>query len=135
MLKKTIKYKNYNGVEVEEDFYFNLTETELTEWEFEMDGGLSAALDRLMRAQDIKQLMGFWKDVVVRAYGVKSPDGKRFIKSQEVRDEFLQSEAYNELFMELVEADKAVEFVNGLLPKNLDAFSQKLLNANKQTEQ
>lgn len=135
MLKKTIKYKNYNGVEVEEDFYFNLTETELTEWEFEMDGGLSAALDRVMRAQDIKQLMGFWKDVVVRAYGVKSPDGKRFIKSQEVRDEFLQSEAYNELFMELVEADKAVEFVNGLLPKNLDAFSQKLLNANKQTEQ
>ena len=101
MLKLTRTYKDYNGVSRTEDFYFNLTQAEVTELELSVDGGLVEMINRIVAAQDGKQIIAIFKDIILRAYGEKSPDGKRFIKNQELRDAFAQTEAYSDLFMEL----------------------------------
>lgn len=125
MLKKTITYTDYNGNERTEDFYFNLSKAELAEMELSAEGGLAETLKRIIAAQDGKQLVAIFKDLVLRSYGEKSPDGKRFIKSEELRTAFSQTEAYSDLFMELATNDKAaVEFVNGIVPSDVSAASK-----------
>lgn len=117
MLKKTIKYTDYDGKVREEDFYFNLNKAELTEMEFSQNGGLTGLIERVVKEQDNKEIIKIFKDLVLRAYGIKSDDGRRFIKNDEVRDSFAQTEAYSELFMELAtDADAAAAFVNGITP-------------------
>ena len=118
MLKKTITYTDYNGNERKEDFYFNLTKAEIMEMELSTTGGLSEMIQRVVAAQDGPAIIKIFKDLVLRAYGVKSPDGKRFIKSEELSTEFAQTEAYTEIFMELAtNAEAAAAFVNGIVPK------------------
>ncbi|MDR2395790.1 MAG: hypothetical protein LBD57_04255 [Endomicrobium sp.] len=120
MLKKTIKYVDYDGNEREEDFYFNLSKAELIEIEMNVPGGLEKKLKKIIAAQDGKEIMAIFKEIVTKAYGEKSPDGRRFIKSKALSDEFLQTEAYSELFMEITtDADKGALFVNSLLPAGL----------------
>ena len=117
MLKKTIKYTDYNGVERKEDFYFNISKAEAMEMELSTDGGLSETIRHIIDAQDMPSIVAYFKRIVLDAYGVKTPDGKRFIKSQELRDSFAQTEAYSDLFMELAtNADAAAEFINGIVP-------------------
>ena len=117
MLKKTITYTDYNGNSRTEDFYFNLNEAELAEMVVSVDGGLTAMIQRIVAAQDGKQIIATFKDIVLRAYGEKSPDGRRFIKSPELRDAFSQTEAYVKLFMELsMDHDAAAVFINGIIP-------------------
>ena len=117
MLKKTIAYTDYNGVERTEDFYFNLTKAELMEMEMSTSGGLAEMIDRIVKAQDAPAIIKIFKDLVLKAYGVKSPDGKRFIKSEAIATEFAQTEAYSILFMELAtDSDAAAAFVNGIVP-------------------
>lgn len=117
MLKKTITYTDYNGTTRKEDFYFNLTQAEVTELEVSVEGGLVEQINRIVAAQNGKVIIETFKDIILRAYGEKSPDGRRFIKNQEVRDAFAQTEAYNNLFMELAtDAKAASEFVNGIVP-------------------
>lgn len=117
MLKLTRTYKDYNGVSRTEDFYFNLTQAEITEMEVSVDGGLVEMINRIVAAQDGKQIIALFKDIILRAYGEKSPDGRRFIKTQELRDAFAQTEAYSDLFMELATDSKAAaNFVNGIIP-------------------
>lgn len=118
MLKKTIKYTDFDGNERTEDFYFNLTKAEVTEMEMSTDGGLAKMLEKIIAAQDSKRIIEAFKDLILRAYGEKSPDGKRFIKNQDVRDAFAQTQAYSELFMELaMNAEQAANFVNGIVPE------------------
>lgn len=120
MIKKTISYTDYNGVERTEDFYFNLTKAEVMEMEMSTKGGLAEMIQRIVAAQDQPAIIKIFKDLIIKAYGVKSPDGKRFIKNDEVVDEFVQTEAFSELFMELAtDADAAAKFVNGIIPANL----------------
>lgn len=117
MLKQTRTYTDYNGVSRTEDFYFNLTRAEVTEMELSVDGGLVEMINRIVAAKDGKQIIALFKDIVLRAYGEKSPDGRRFIKTQEIQDAFAQTEAYSDLFMELAtDAQKAAAFVNGIIP-------------------
>ena len=117
MLKRTITYPDYNGGTRTEDFYFNLTQAEITEMELSVGGGLVEMINRIVAAQDGRQIIATFKDIILRAYGEKSPDGKRFVKSQELRDAFSQTEAYSKLFMELAtDADAAAAFVNGIVP-------------------
>lgn len=117
MLKKTIKYTDYNGNVREEDFWFNLTQAEVTELEVSVEGGLVEMINRIVAAQNGKVIIETFKDIILRAYGEKSADGRRFIKNQEVRDAFAQTEAYSKLFMELAtDAKAASEFVNGIVP-------------------
>lgn len=118
MLKLTRTYNDYNDASRTEDFYFNLTQAEVTEMELSVDGGLVEMINRIVAAKDGKQIIAVFKDVILRAYGEKSPDGKRFIKNQELRDAFAQTEAYSDLFMELAtDAEAAARFINGIIPQ------------------
>lgn len=126
MIKKTITYLDYNDVERTEDFYFNLTEVEAMEMEVNTAGGLSATIEKISAEKDMSAIIKILKEFVLRAYGEKSPDGRRFIKSKELSEEFSQTEAYSKLFMELATNEGAgVEFVNGILSsiKNKPALS------------
>lgn len=117
MLKKTITYTDYNGVEKTEDFYFNLSKAEIMEMELSTYGGLAEMIKRIIDAQDGPAIIKVFKELILKAYGVKSPDGKRFIKSEELFTEFSQTEAYSNLFMELsTDADAASEFIKGIMP-------------------
>jgi len=117
MLKKTISYTDYDGNLRTEDFYFNLSKAEVTEMELSAEGGLSKMLEKIVASQDSKRIMEIFKDIILKAYGEKSPDGKRFIKNKDLREGFSQTEAYSELFMELAtNADAASSFVNGIVP-------------------
>ena len=120
MLKKTFTYTDYNGNERTEDFYFNLTKAEIMEMEMSTTGGLAEAIQRIVKAQDQPAIIKIFKDLVLRAYGEKSADGKRFIKSEEITTGFSQTEAYSILFMELAtDADAASKFVNGIVPADM----------------
>lgn len=120
MLKKTITYTDYDGNERTEDFYFNLSKAELLEMEMSTNGGLEKFCQKIIAEKDTKRMMEMWKDLILKSYGEKSLDGKRFVKNQELVDSFTQTEAYSELFMELASnADTAAAFVKGIIPKNL----------------
>ena len=125
MLKKTITYLDYNGNQRTEDFYFNLSKAEIMEMEMGTTGGLAEMISRIVAAQDAPAIIKIFKDLVLKAYGVKSADGKRFIKSDEIAAEFAQTEAYSELFMELAtDADSAAKFVNGIVPADVSKQAQ-----------
>lgn len=120
MLKKTITYTDYNGVERTEVFYFNLSKAEIMEMELGTTGGLTEMIQKVIATKDVPAIMKIFKDLVLRAYGEKSDDGKRFIKSDELREAFSQTEAYSDLFIELsIDPKKAAEFVNGIIPADL----------------
>ena len=117
MIKKTITYFDYNDVERTEDFYFILTEAEVLEMEMSISGGLTEMIKRIVATQDQPAIIKIFKDLILKAYGEKSPDGKRFIKSEEIATAFSQTEAYSQLFMKLAtDADEASKFVNGIVP-------------------
>ena len=119
MIKETITYVDYNGNTRTEDFYFNLTKAEVMEMEMSTKGGLAEMIQRVVQAQDQPPIIKIFKDLIVKAYGVKSPDGKRFMKDKEYVDEFIQTEAFSELFMKLAtNADAASKFINGIVPNN-----------------
>ena len=120
MLKKTITYTDYNGAERTEDFYFNLSKAEVMEMELSTAGGLAETIKKVVAAQDQPAIIKIFKDLILKAYGEKSLDGKRFKKNDELREEFAQTEAYSILFMELATDDKAAaDFVNGIVPAEI----------------
>ena len=124
MLKKPIKYTDYNGVERSEDFYFNLSKAELMEMEMGTTGGFTEMIKRIVAAQDQPTLMKIFKEFILKAYGEKSADGKRFMKKDEfgrpLSANFEQTEAYSVLYMELItNADAASEFINGVVPADI----------------
>lgn len=126
MLKKNITYTDYNGTERKEDFYFNLSKAEVMEMELSTVGGLAGYIQKIIDTQDQPALIKIFKDLVLRAYGEKSMDGKRFIKSDELSTAFSQTEAYSQIFMELAtDAKKASEFVNGIVPADLAKEAEK----------
>lgn len=120
MLKKTITYKDYNGVERTEDFYFNLSKAEIMEMELSVDGGWTEMVKKVASAKDGPTIMKIFKDVIGKAYGEKSADGKYFEKSDEISRRFFQTEAYSDLFMELVtDAKKAADFMNQIVDSDV----------------
>lgn len=117
MLKKEITYTDYNEQERKEAFFFNLSKAEIAEMEMSTSGGLVQYVEKITAAENGKEIIALFKELILKAYGEKSPDGKRFIKSQELRDSFSQTEAYSVLFMELAsDAEAAAAFVNGIIP-------------------
>lgn len=120
MLKRTIEYENYDGVSVKEDFYFNLSQSELTMMEMSEDGGLAARLQSIIDKKDGKNIMTTFRDILLKSYGVKSADGRRFMKSPELSKEFSETPAFDILFTELVtNPEKALEFVQAIIPKEM----------------
>ena len=126
MIKETRKYVDFDGVEREEDFYFNFTKAELLQMELSVKGGFHAYIEQIVKAKNETELIRLFKELLEKSYGVKSPDGRRFIKNAEVLEDFKQTEAYSDLFMELAtDADKASKFVNGIFPAALQAEVEK----------
>lgn len=117
MLVKRINYVDYNGTERSENFYFNLSKSEITEMEIGTTGGMSAMLQKIVDEQDNKKIVEIFKDMILRSYGEKSADGRRFIKSAELSEAFSQTEAYSNLYMELASnSDAAAAFMNAIIP-------------------
>ena len=120
MLVERVKYKDFDGNEREENFYFNFTEAELTEMELSTKGGLKNEIQRIMDSQDQSEIIKIFKNLLLKAYGVKSPDGKRFIKDEQLTKEFEQTNAYSQLFMKLAFDDEAAaKWINGVIPQEI----------------
>ncbi len=118
MIKKTITYKDFNDNERTEDFYFNLSRAEAIEMELTTTGGLTDKINKIIAAQDMPSMIKIFKEIILKAHGEKSDDGRRFIKSDELSEAFSQTNAYSELFMELsTDAEAAAAFINGIIPK------------------
>lgn len=119
MFKKTIEFEDYNGTPRKEDFYFNLTKAEVMEMELGTVGGLAERINKIVATQDAPSIMSIFKELILKAYGEKSADGRRFEKKNgELAAAFAETEAYSALFMELATDDKAAaEFINGITPK------------------
>lgn len=121
MLKKTITYTDYNGVERTEDCYFNLSKMDLMRMETSKDGGYSALVDRMIKSNDANFIMNTLEDLIKRAYCVKSDDGKRLVKSDELSTAFMQSPMYDILVFDMIQdPQKATEFINGILPTDVE---------------
>lgn len=117
MYKKRIKFTDYNGNEREEDFYFNLSRAEITEMEFSVSGGLSEKLKQIMDKKEAPVIMSTFKELILKSYGEKDLDGRKFKKSPEISDDFYSTEAYVELFNEITtDANAAAAFINGISP-------------------
>lgn len=120
MLKKTITYTDYDDVERTEDFYFNLTKAECTEFIYSEEGGIDKMIKRAVQEKDNRKIVEIFKKLIEISYGEKSPDGRRFIKSKELSEAFMQTEAYSNLFVELSQSEtEAIKFVKGILPKDI----------------
>ena len=122
MLKRTITYNDFNDVERTEDFYFNLSKSEITELNLRIPGGLVSWVQTISQALDGNAIMDIFKDLLLKSYGEKSPDGKRFRKVDDndvpLSIAFSETNAYDQIFMELVtNPKKAEEFFNAVVPK------------------
>lgn len=120
MLKKTIAYIDLNGVERKEDFYFNLSKPEIIKMQGSVKGGYDVRLKAIAADLNGATIMEFFEDLIARAYGEKSEDGRRFMKSDEISRAFMETPAYEVLFEELVTNDKAAsDFVNAIMPADV----------------
>lgn len=125
MLKKTIKYTNYDGAEREKDFFFNLKKSELVDLQYKTSKGFITYIEEITKAGDSSELWKAFRDIVLMAYGEKSDDGERFMKSPEISKAFEETEAFSVLIMELIEKDGAAsDFINGIMPKDLTEKSE-----------
>jgi len=120
MLKETRKYIDFDGNERTEDFYFNFTKAELIEMNLFEAGGMAKMIERIINANDPGEIMRVFKELILRSYGEKSPDGRTFMKSPEISARFAATPVYSDMFMEFSQdADKAVAFVKGLVPPDI----------------
>ena len=134
MLKKTITYTDYDGVERTEDFFFNLSKAEVAEMELSYHVGMERVIQQIAMTQDRKRLIDLFKEIILKSYGEKSADGRRFVKSKELSEAFSQTEAYSELFMQLAtDSDMASKFINGIMPKT-DATPEQRAEAESQAK-
>lgn len=118
MVKESITWTDYDGQERTEDFYFNLSQAEMVEMNLAIPGGLEKLLNDMITTKDIPKLADYFKTIICKAYGKKSPDGRKFMKSKEILDDFMATEAYSIFYMSLAtDAEKASDFINRVLPK------------------
>lgn len=129
MLRKEVKYKDFDGNDRKDVLWFHLNEVEITEMDLETSGGLVKYMESIIDTNDVNQLIAIFKDLLIRSYGERSMDGKHFYKDDKIRNEFVSSAAYPVLYMEMAsDADKAVEFINGIVPSNIREQMAKIEN-------
>jgi len=120
MYVKEMEYTDFNGVTRKEKFYFNLTKAEILDMELGKAGGLTEYIKKIIEAQDTPTIMALFKSLLLKSYGVKSDDGRRFIKNDQVREEFEQTQAFSDLYMLLALNDEeASRFVNAIVPEDM----------------
>lgn len=135
MIKETITYVDYDGNKRTEDHYFNLSKAELTELQMSKKGGFHSYLTRILSSNDTPEIMSVFKEIITMSYGRKSDDGRRFIKNDEILEDFLQSEAYTEFLMKIIaEEGEAAKFINGLMPSDLMSEIEKMGGPEKAME-
>lgn len=124
MYTKKITYTDYDGNKLTETFCFNLTKAEIVEMQLSTSGGFAEKIQKIMDAQEIPEIIKTFKELILASYGEKSPDGKHFLKTRDghkLADDFAQTEAYSELFMELAtDANAASNFINKIIPQDID---------------
>lgn len=126
MLKKTIPFNDLDGNPVTEDFYFNLTKAEALELNFSHKGGIEEHAKRIVEAKDMAQLIALFKELLLKTVGRRSEDGRRFLKNQEITDDFTQTEAYSEMFIQLAsDAEFAIQFMKGIMPADIQQEIEK----------
>lgn len=130
MLKKTIKYTDFNGVEREEDFFFNLSKAEIMEMQYSAQGGLDTLIAKIIKTEDMPEIIKIFKEIILKSYGEKSDDGKRFIKfdknGEPLSRAFAETEAFSNLYMELAtDSTAASKFVNGIVPSDMEITEEK----------
>lgn len=129
MLRKEVEYKDFDGNDRKDVLWFHLNEVEITEMNLETSGGLVKYMESIIDTNDVNKLITIFKDLLIRSYGERSMDGKYFYKDDKIRNEFVSSAAYPVLYMEMVsDADKAVEFINGIVPSNIREQMAKIEN-------
>lgn len=129
MLRKEVEYKDFDGNDRKDVLWFHLNEVEITEMDLETSGGLVKYMESIIDTNDVNQLITIFKDLLIRSYGERSMDGKHFYKDDKIRNEFVSSAAYPVLYMEMVsDADKAVEFINGIVPSDIREQMAKIEN-------
>lgn len=131
MLKRTIKYVDFDDVEQEDIYYFNLNQSELMELEAGAEGvSFSSRMERIVEAKDVATIIEEIKKLILLSYGEKSLDGKTFVKNDELRQQFSQTAAFDALFVELSQdAGAAIEFLKGALPKSMSESFDKAVSA------
>ena len=130
MYKITETYTDYDGNQRTEDFYFNYSEAELADLQFSVSGGLAGMIDKIIKTNDMPKLVELFRELIQKAYGEKSNDGRRFIKSPELTKEFTETVAYSQIYMRLATDSKAAqEFINKVVPKSM---KDKMQQANQQ---
>lgn len=120
MITITETYTDYNGTKRTEEFLFHFNKAELLEMEMTTEGGFSARVNRIINANSHSELVKIMKQFVLDAYGIKSDDGRRFMKSDEIRRSLVECPAYSQIFMRLATDDKAAaDFINGVTPDDM----------------
>lgn len=126
MLKKQITYMDLDNNPVTEDFYFNLTKVEITEFQWSRPGGLTSVIEEIIKAEDTSAVLKLFREICSISVGKRSDDGRRFIKNDDIRNDFLQSDAYSELFMEMIQnPGEMAKFLAGMVPADAAAEMQK----------
>lgn len=130
MYKITETYTDYDDNQRTEDFYFNYSEAELADLQFSVSGGLAGMIDKIIKTNDMPKLVELFRELIQEAYGEKSNDGRRFMKSPELTKEFTETVAYSQIYMRLATDSKAAqEFINKVVPKSM---KDKMQQANQQ---
>lgn len=120
MITMTIKFTDFDGIERQEDFQFNLTEQEIAKMNLEKKGGLKKYLENIIAAKDLPELTNLFESLIQKSYGIKSPDGRKFVKSKEILDDFMSTQAYSDLYMRLItNTNEATKFINGIVPESM----------------
>lgn len=128
MYKITETYTDYDDNQRTEDFYFNYSKAELADLQFSVAGGLAGMIDKIIKTNDIPELVKLFRELIQKAYGQKSNDGRRFIKSPELTKEFTETVAYSQIYMRLATDSKAAqEFINKVVPKDMQANQQNVV--------
>lgn len=131
MYKITETYTDYDDNQRTEDFYFNYSEAELTDLQFSVSGGLAGMIDKIIKTNDMPKLVELFRELIQKAYGEKSNDGRRFIKSPELTKEFTETVAYSQIYMRLATDSKAAqEFINKVVPKSMKDKMQQVNQQN-----
>lgn len=137
MVKETKTYLDFDGNERTEDFYFNLSPAEMYEMQYSESGGLAALLEKISKENDQTKIVAFFKELVLKSYGIKSLDGRVLLKDDQIRKEFCCTMAYSEIFMDLAtNAKKAAAFVNGIMPPKevMDKYVDRMKAAKEERE-
>ncbi len=133
MYVKEIEYTDFNGVARKEKFYFNLTKAEILDMELGKTGGLTEYIQKILEAQDTPAIMTLFKTLLLKSYGVKSDDGRRFIKNDQIREDFEQTQAFSDLYMLLaLDDDEAAKIVNAIVPEDMKVSDEQKMQFAKE---